>query len=119
MRILFTIPHYYDPKGGGRYGSLKATSAPRRNALVGTLFSLHATFGRRQGLLGNPTVGSNADLAADIDVVVCTTGERHLLGELKLPAGLMRHHATHAEPMYLGYECHDILRRNLGRFDYF
>jgi hypothetical protein len=119
MRILFTIPHYYDPKGGGRYGSLKATAAPRRNALVGTLFSLHASFGRRQGLLGNPTIGSNTELSADIDVVVCTTGERHLLGGLKLPAGLMRHHATKAEPMYLGYECHEVLRRFLGRFDYF
>src|SRR5262249_42473662 len=72
-----------------------------------------------QALLGNPTTGANADSSADIDVVVCTTGEQHLLGALKLPPGLMRQHATSAQPMYLGYQCHDLLKRNLGRYDYY
>jgi hypothetical protein len=119
MRILFAMPHYYDPKGGGRYGSLKASSAPRRNALLGSLFSLHSNFGRRQGLLSRPAQPSNQHLAADVEVVICTTGERHLLGEMKLPAGLARHHRTAAEPMFLGYECHAVLQQNLARFDYF
>jgi len=119
MRILFTVPHYYDPKGGGRYGSLKAAAEPRRNALIGTLFSLHTTFGRRQALLGHSTRESNADFSAEVEVVVCTTGDRHLLEGLKLPADLMRHHRTKAEGMYLGYECHAVLRANLGRFDYY
>jgi hypothetical protein len=119
MRILFTIPHYYDAKGGGNYGSLKSNAAPRRAALLGTLFTLHSTFGRRQGLLGHGQKDSNSALSADIEIVVCTVGERHLLGGLRLPAGLMRQHKTGAESMYLGYECHDILRRQLGRFDYY
>jgi hypothetical protein len=119
MRILFTIPHYYDPAGGGKYGSLKADSAPRRNALAGTIFSLHANLGRRQALLGAPTAECNRAAAADIEVVVCTTGERHLLGEMRLPQDSFRRHATQAEPMYLGFECHDVLRQGLGRFDWF
>ena len=119
MRILFTIPHYYDPAGGGSYGSLKTDSAPRRNALAGTIFSLHANVGRRQAFLGPRTDACNEAAAADIEVVVCTTGGRHLLGEMRLPPESFRHHETQAQSMYLGFECHDVLRQGLGRYDWY
>jgi hypothetical protein len=119
MRILFTIPHYYNPKGGGAYGSLKANAEPRRAALAGMIRDLHATFGRRQVLLTRELDGCNAQLSADITVAVCTTRGHHLLDGLPLEPQLYRHVASEAEPLYLGFQCHAVLRDNLGRFDYF
>src|SRR5439155_10409095 len=119
MRILFTIPHYYNPQGGGFYGSLKAGPAPRRNALASMVFGLHCTLGARQGLMASPIAQANTTEPATVDVVICTTGEQHLVRELGPIAGLFRHHATRAEPKYLGFECHEVLREGLGRYDWF
>jgi len=121
MRILFTIPHYFNPQGSGFYGSLRADPKPRLSALTAAIFALHSIFGHRQALVVGPkrtVIESNTVQAADIDVVICTTGENHLVGHLRAP-GLFRHHATSAEPMLLGYECHAVLRDALGQYDYY
>jgi len=52
-------------------------------------------------------------------VVVCTTGRHHVLDRLAGIAGLFRHHPTAADPMRLGFECHDVLRNGLGHYDYY
>ena len=119
MRILFTIPHYYNARGGGFYGSLKADPRPRLQALAAMVFGLHATFGARQGLMGSPIAKANTSEEASVEVVVCTTGEQHLVGQLGPLAGLLRHHATRAEPKYLGFECHEVLRDGIGKYDWF
>src|SRR5687767_12690712 len=119
MRVLFTIPHYYNPKGGGFYGSLKPDPKPRANALAGTLFNLHATFGARRGLLDAPGRRVLACAPGEIDVVVCTSGEHHLLDKLPALQALHRRHPTKAEPRLLGFECHGVLRESLGRYDYY
>lgn len=121
MRILCTIPHFFNPEGGGFYGSLRADPRPRLAALASVIRALHANFGRRQGLIVGSRgviVDANTNGAADIDVVVCTTGSRHLVDQLPDPQ-LFRHHATEAEPMLLGYECHAVLRDALGQYDYY
>jgi hypothetical protein len=119
MRILFTIPHYYDARGGGAYGSLKSDPKPRLQALAATVMCLHCTFGENQGLLGIPVTKSNAFQAATIEVAICTTGSRHLVDRLRLPPGLYRHHATRAEGRFLGFECHALLKAALGDYDYY
>ena len=119
MRILFTIPHYYNPHGGGAYGSLRPDPQPRAAALGNAIFGLHSTFGKKQGLLLKPVVQSNGSHSAEIEVVVCTVGENHLLKKLRLPPGAYRHHPTNASPMFLGFECHAVLRDALGNYDYY
>lgn len=119
MRILFTIPHYYNASGGGAYGSLKPDPKPRRNALASAVHALHCTFGEQQGLMGRPIVPGNSSQAAAIEVVVCTVGDHHLVGQLGLPPGFVRQHATRAQPMFLGYECHAVLKAALGSHDYY
>ena len=119
MRILFTIPHYYNARGGGAYGSLKADPAPRRNSLSGMVFGLHSSFGAEQGLMVRPPVRSNTFQSGTIDIVICTTTGQHLVDQLRLPAGLFRHHATQADPKFLGFECHAVLRAGLGNYDYY
>jgi len=119
MRILFTFAHYYNAQGGGAYGSLKSDPRPRIGALASAIVALHSTFGRRQGLLLKPVSPANTTHCADIDVVVCTTGTNHLLDQLRLPPRLFHHHATQASPMFLGFECHALLRDRLGKYDYY
>lgn len=59
----------------------------------------------------------NKTIAAEIVVIVCTTRGYHLLD--RMPRHLFRHHATDAEPLLLGYECHVVLAEHLGHFDYY
>jgi hypothetical protein len=119
MRILFTIPHYFKP-ATGFYGSARANPDARIAALTRALEAIHSNFGHRQGLL-NPAIrrldDTNNQMGATADVVICTTRGEHLAADL--PAGLFSEHATDAEPMLLGYECHDVLGQNLGRYDYY
>lgn len=117
MRILFAIPHYFRPSSDGRHGS-EGDAVRRREVLKSCLSWLHRSFGRRQLLAHSrhPSgLPANEALSADIDIVVCTTGGDHLLDGV--PTGLFRHHATTAQPRLLGYECHEVLRDHLGRYD--
>jgi hypothetical protein len=118
MRILVTIPHYFG--GGGRHGSLGGDPRPRARALAACLAALRSLFGRPQCVIdiaGRTTRPANEPSAADLDVVVCTTGGRHLLAEL--PAGGYEHRPTAAAPPLLGFESHAVLRERLGSYDYY
>lgn len=122
MRVLAAVPHYFDPQGGGRHASLRPDAAPRVRGLTACIEGLHAHLGRKQVAydIANRTAhAANQIDAADLDVIVCTTKGRHLLGALTLPDGLYRHHATDAEPMLLGFECRDVLRAHLGDYDWY
>ncbi len=120
MRILFTIPHYYRPSQQGFHGSEQG-AAERAASLTRCLSALHQHFGEKtQGLLDGPqqrVLPANQQFWNTLEVVLCTTGEDHLLAHL--PAGLCRRHATNVHPRLLGYACHEVLRDGLGQFDFF
>lgn len=121
MRILVTIPHYYAPDGQAQHGSLASGAARRLTCFLACLSRLHETLGGWQRLThsAHPHGGieANQDLRHDVDIVVCTTGGRHLVD--RLPPGLCRHHESEAEARLLGYECHAVLRDALGRYDWY
>lgn len=122
MRVLVAIPHYYNDKGGGHYGSLSSDPAPRLAALGGTILGLHHSLSAAQGMLDGTRrriVATNPAIAKQVDVVVCTTGEQHLVDRMSGISHLFRHHPTSAAPMLLGFECHDVLRRGLGDYDHY
>lgn len=119
-RILFTIPHYFRPTESGFHGSEKGQVRKRIRCLTDCLSTLHQTFGLNQGLVFPPqrcVLRANAVTRAEIDVVVCTTGDSHLLGHL--PPALLRQKSTSADPRLLGYECHAVLYDALGKFDFY
>lgn len=119
MRILFTLPHYFKPTSGF-YGSARANPDARVAALSRTLEAIHTNFGFHQGLLNAQTRKldeTNKRFGDVADVVICTTRGEHLIADL--PGNLFSEHKTDADPMFLGYECHDVLARNLGKYDYF
>ena len=123
MRILFAIPHFYNPRGQmagaaePAHGSESSLAEERARVFFRCLSTLHQTFGAGQAHIAALDAACNNTFAAEIAIVVCTTRGYHLVD--RLPLHLFRHHQTDAEPMLLGYECHAVLAENLGRFDYY
>jgi hypothetical protein len=128
MRVLVTIPHYYHPQpppardDEPRYAAHALDPGPRLQALTACLAALHQLFnrvpcfidhGKRTASLVEPAVPST------VDVVVCTTLGRHLLERLPVPPRYYTHCATAAEPLLLGFACHDLLCQRLGAYDYY
>jgi hypothetical protein len=123
MRLLFAIPHYFDSTPAERrHGSLGGDPRPRLEALAKCLAGLRQHFGRPQCVIDiarMTTTPANHATAVKLDVVVCTTGPRHLLDRLPLGPGYFQHHPTEAEPTLLGFECHAVLRDRIGAYDYY
>jgi hypothetical protein len=91
-------------------------------AVATCLTALRATLGRSQVTLEIRTRTARPAgqaLSAELDIVLCTSGADHLLGELGGLGAGCRHVATRADPAMLGYECHAALRDGLGRYDWY
>jgi hypothetical protein len=120
MRILFAIPHYFALVSGAHYGSERTPPEERARVTRLCIASLWQTFSEAQALADGfrqDFVPANPRLSAEITVALCTTGDRHLVSELD---GCAFHHvSTAADPRYLGFECHTVLKSGLGQFDYF
>jgi hypothetical protein len=117
VRLLVTIPHAFLAKGaGGYYGSEVSDRAARAEKLVRCVRALHHSFAPGQRVIGTVDTHANTGLLKLV-VIVCTSGDQHLAGSL--PPGLVLHHRTDIPPRMLGFECHRLLRGNLGRFDWF
>src|SRR5439155_1138799 len=121
MRILFAIPHYFTRDGTGAHGSEGGSAEARARAIRLCLASLQQHFAESQALTngrgGVRIHSANPGLSATITIALCTTGDRHLVPELE--GCPFNHIRTNAEPPYLGFECHKVLRSGLGRYDYF
>jgi hypothetical protein len=127
VRLLFSIPHYVNPEAGtaadGKAHGCVAEGLPRRvAALTACIDALHSLFHRSECFLDHVHKAARhvvPHTRYEIDVVVCTTGERHALAHLSLPPDLYTHRPTAAAPALLGFECHALLRERLGDYDYY
>ncbi len=120
MRILFAIPHYFAHAAAGNYGAERSLPEARAAATRLCLASLRQTFSGAQALLDGRRQGfhpANPALSATMTIALCTTGDSHLVADL---AGCgFDHVRTKAQPRFLGFECHKVMRGGLGRYDYF
>jgi hypothetical protein len=127
MRILAVIPHYFQDESGpaadGRtHGSVSKDPAPRVEALSSCIAALHQLFDPSQSIIHiarKVTLSANEPLTARIDVVVCTTGDSHLVTQLDLGPGAFEHLQTDAEPLFLGVAARSVLRDRIGLYDYY
>lgn len=119
MRLLVTIPHYCRRTAEGTvfYGS-ESTAIPLRQRMVERcITALHQTFGSRQALFGPNMSACNTTMSAQLDVVLITSHDQHLVNSLPRP--LFAHYATKVDPRHLGFVCHEFLREHAGRYDYY
>src|ERR1044071_7570612 len=117
MRILFAIPHYFAPAPNGNYGSERTAAEARGRVLRPWIARPLQDFSAAQSLADGfrqDFVPANPRLSASITVALCTTGDNHLLPYLDGCA--LHHFGTSAEPRYLGFECHKVLKSGLGQF---
>ncbi len=122
MRILVCIPHYFDEGTHGVHGSLNARPELRARALGASLIALHGHFSPHQRLIqiaSREAVPANQDSVMELDIYICTTGDAHLLDSVPVPQDFYHHYPTQADPPLLGFECHTLLRENLGSYDYY
>jgi hypothetical protein len=126
MRTLFTIPHYYRARGhtddGRKHGSVTRTAPARAAALCGCITAVRELYGPPQCVLQHVTKTAQRIEPCDpvqVDVIVCTSGNDHLLDKLAVPSGWLQQHASTVEPLMLGYECHAVMRERLGSYDYY
>jgi hypothetical protein len=128
-RVLFVIPHFY-ASGNGFYGSTGSDVEVRVRCLERVISGLHQSLGSRQAFLlwlrdhvpgtGNGhLIKTNEPFLSDLDITICTSGDRHLLQHGTLSPSLYQHLALDTEPMKLGFACHEVLRRNLGKYDWY
>ncbi|MEZ4617792.1 MAG: hypothetical protein R2867_20095 [Caldilineaceae bacterium] len=121
MRILLTIPHFFNPVGNGRYGSTQPDPKPRLAALTQALRNLYTLYAGAQEhwYRGDRLHPHAANQAAPVtmDIVICTCRDLHLLDQLVLPPDLYTHQRIDCEPLQLGFECHTVLRERLGDYD--
>ena len=127
MRVLAAIPHYFaarpDEDGDGRsHGSTGRDPSSRVEALSENIAALLSLFDPSQAIIDigrRTTVPANAPLAARVDVIVCTTGDAHLIPRLDLDAGAFEHRETGVRPLALGFACRAVLRERIGMYDYY
>jgi hypothetical protein len=127
MRVLVAIPHFFGHSEAQSvpnqlHGSVSGDPRPRVTALSTCITALHQLYGRAQRIIDQVSLRAlhaNGPRACDLQIVVCTTGERHLVRQLSLPADSYRHHETACEPPLLGFESHAVLREGLGNHDFF
>ncbi|MGI0500503.1 calcium-binding protein [Limnospira platensis] len=122
MRILVTIPHFFNSQGDATHGSLSKDPRPRLIGLTMGLTALRALYDQRQCIIDIgkcEAFGVNHAQDNRVDILLCTTQDCHLLNQLQLPPEFYRHCPTEAEPMKLGFECQDLLRSGLGKYDYY
>ena len=105
MKILIVIPHFYRPvtfaPDGRPHGSFNVDPGRRIAALTACLRGLRTAVAPRSYVLDHSTRQARriaADESAELDVVVCTSGENHLLGQLGDGCHPFTRLATNADP---------------------
>lgn len=87
MRILFTIPHFFNPDGDGKHASLSKDPRPRITGLVFALTALRELYSQSQCMIDIAqcqTIPVNQEQNYQVDIVICTTQDYHLLAQIPL-----------------------------------
>ncbi|MBF0334431.1 MAG: hypothetical protein HQL40_12430 [Alphaproteobacteria bacterium] len=131
MKILVTIPHYYDHDSASQYGSANMDRMARVAILETMLNGLFDLFETGGGLVdwrlwdpANPIppklIPANIEPDVQLDVVVCTVADRHLMGCLKPAlASKLTHLISEDRPLMLGFVARDVLGRKIGEYDWY
>ncbi len=109
-RFVIAIPHYFGPSAieGSRHGSSLAQREVRARALRRTVMSLHQTFGTAQCVMQldrRSTESANTLMRMQVQVILCTVAEHHLITESRLPRESLEHIVCDVPALELGFAC--------------
>jgi len=118
------MPHFFNRGGTDKTNRSRQAAArdERLRALVAAICGAHQALGTRSFGLDHGEAKAwqmKTGQTLTLDIVVCTTGDSHLIEELGGIQPLFHHHPTSAEPIMLGFECHRLLQAMRGRYDYY
>ena len=123
MRVLVTIPHVFHPQGSGKNGSLSPNPQPRIAALTQCLQALHGIYSPAQFYFkytdNLQIFAANQDNNFQLDIIICTSQGLHLLNEINISTKYYQHYPLQCDLKLLGFECHAVLKENLGKYDYY
>ncbi|MCA9062367.1 MAG: hypothetical protein KDA96_04895 [Planctomycetaceae bacterium] len=123
MRILLTIPHYFNPADSEtRYGASIDDVKSRVNSLTACVNSLHQLFSGPQCVMQireGKTETANRPRTAIVHVVIGTTAGRHLLDYLPVDRDFYQSRSFDCDPRMLGFECRQVLRDRWGSYDWY
>jgi hypothetical protein len=75
---------------------------------------------RGQNHITPATRSANQVIANDIEVIICTTGDHHLVHELELSGDSYRHVPVDVtNPLYLGFACYPLFKQAFGHYDWY
>lgn len=121
-RIAVAIPHYYKYNAASKYQSGRATAQERAEALKRCIQGIHTSLD--SSTYATDQVGIFSEIHKkekyEIDITVCVNENNHVLELLGLPEEA--YHIKNIQginPLYLGYECHDVLQNKYQEgYDY-
>jgi hypothetical protein len=104
------------------HGSGRPDWKIRTQALEACIWNLQTLFAAPQctfDRIARAPIPANAGRSAKVDVIVCTYAAKHVLDRLTLPPGFYSQRDCECNPRYLAFECQDVLKANLGSYDYY
>lgn len=128
VKILCVIPHFYRPKAdhaaGGNNSSDINRKAERIAVLGETISAFHQLYGNRVAGLDHwrkVAWQAASPHRAEIDVIVCTVGDNHLLNSLRISPVLYRQAKFDEDfpPTRLGFGAHMTMRELAGQYDWY
>ncbi len=122
MRILITIPHFYQARRDGGHGSSRQSPEQRIAALSQSLWQWYRLFDPSQSMIHieqRGTFSVNESLALELTIVICTVPQHHVLDHLTVPAGFYQHQEHEVDPRHLGFVCRQILGEQEGNYDWY
>jgi hypothetical protein len=128
VKILCVIPHFYRPKAdhaaGGNNSSDINRKAERIAVLGETISTFHQLYGSRLAGLDHwrkVAWQAASPHRAEVDVLVCTIGDDHLLDSLQISPVLYRRAKINDDypPTRLGFGAHMVMRELAGQYDWY
>jgi len=122
MKILITIPHYYNFDKTSIHGSSNASLENRTASLTKTIMSLHQHLGKLQyhaNYLDEVLEDANIESKHTIDIKIVTTGTNNIIERLTVEPDLYSHIKSNSAPLMLGFECRNVLLEYKGEYDFY
>lgn len=121
MKILIGIPHYYNQDNvEKKHGSSSNTLRNRIFKLKQTICKLYQCFSTNHKVLNiEKRMAESAETQHDVDIVIHTLNDHHLLNLMPELSEMVEHKIVDADPKMLGFECHKTLVSMSNEYDFY